>query len=56
MLQQLPDAQTSNDWRAGALRLLCLLAVGLSLAGCGRCGDFWFSSQIGACQKDSPRQ
>jgi hypothetical protein len=50
--------RTTNDWRARALRLLGLLALGMALAGCGRCGDFWSSSQsqIGACHSDPPRQ
>jgi hypothetical protein len=58
MPQQLPCGQTWNNRRAQALRLLCLLAVGISLAGCGRCGDFWSWSQgqIGACRSDAPRQ
>jgi hypothetical protein len=48
----------ANDWRARALRLLGLLAIGVSLAACDRCGDFLPSSQsqIGACHSDPPRQ
>jgi hypothetical protein len=58
MPQQLPSIQTTTDWRARALRLLCILAMGTALAACGRCGDFLSSSmgQIGACHSDSPRQ
>ena len=41
---------------AGALRLLCLLAMGTMLAACGRCGDFVGQSQIGACHSDPPPQ
>ena len=43
---------------ARALRLLCLLAMGATLAACGRCGDFLGSSQsqIGACHSDPPPQ
>jgi hypothetical protein len=41
-----------------ALRLLGLLAIGMTLAACDRCGDFLPSSQsqIGACHSDPPRQ
>jgi hypothetical protein len=58
MPQQLPHAQIATDWRARAVRLLCVLAMGMALAACGRCGDFLPSSQsqIGACHSDSPRQ
>jgi hypothetical protein len=50
--------RTTNDWRGRALRLLGLLALGVGLAACDRCGDFWPSSrsQIGACHSDPPRQ
>jgi hypothetical protein len=46
------------DWSVRALRLLGLLAIGLSLAACGRCGDFLPSSQsqLGACHSDPPPQ
>jgi hypothetical protein len=52
------QAEIPKDWRGRALRLLGFLAVGLSLAACGRCGDFLSSSQgqIAACHSDSPRQ
>jgi hypothetical protein len=58
MLQQPPHAQTATDWRVRTLRLLCILAMGMALAACGRCGDFLSSSQgqIGACHSESPRQ
>jgi hypothetical protein len=41
-----------------ALRIGCLLAAALTLAACGRCGDFWSLSQdtIGACHSDPPPQ
>jgi hypothetical protein len=50
--------RTTIAWRARALGLLGLLALGMALAACGRCGDFWPSSQsqIGACHSDPPRQ
>ena len=50
--------RTTNDWRVRALRLLALLALGMALTACDRCGDFWPSSpsQIGACHSDPPRQ
>jgi hypothetical protein len=45
-----------------AIRLLGVLAtialLGATLAACGRCGDFVWSSlgQIGACHSDAPPQ
>jgi hypothetical protein len=41
-----------------ALRVLGLLAIGMTLSACDRCGDFLPSSQsqIGACHSDPPRQ
>jgi hypothetical protein len=45
-----------------AMRLLTVLALvtilGTTLAACGRCGDFVWSSmgQIGACHSDAPPQ
>jgi hypothetical protein len=48
---------TTNNWHVRALRLLGVLAIGMMLAGCGRCGDWpWSQSQIGACHSDPPRQ
>jgi hypothetical protein len=51
-------SRSATDWRLRALRLLGLLAVGIMLSACDRCGDFWPSSQsqIGACHSDPPRQ
>jgi|EndMetStandDraft_8_1072994.scaffolds.fasta_scaffold214133_1 hypothetical protein len=38
-------------------RLLCVLALGMTLAGCDRCGDwFWTSSQVEACKGKLPPQ
>ena len=41
-------SRDANDWRARALRLLCVLAMGTMLAACGRCGDFLSSSLVPA--------
>jgi len=32
-----------------AIPLLVALALGLALAGCDRCGDFYWQGQIDAC-------
>jgi hypothetical protein len=50
--------RTTKERSGRALRLLCLLAVGTMLAGCGRCGEFWpwSQSQIGACHSDPQPQ
>jgi hypothetical protein len=52
------QALSRPDWRHWALRLLGLLAIGMTLSACDRCGDFLPSSQsqIGACHSDPPRQ
>jgi len=60
-LQERPAAWfrwTSRDWRGQTVRLLGVLLMGTLLAACGRCGDFWPSSQsqIGACHSDPPPQ
>jgi hypothetical protein len=49
---------TAKTRGAQALRLLAVLALGTTLAACGRCGDFLGSSQsqIGACHSDPPPQ
>jgi hypothetical protein len=66
MPQPPPRFQTAQDWRAQdwhaqdwcarALRLLCLLAMGATLAACDRCGNFLPTSlgQSGACHSDPP--
>jgi hypothetical protein len=50
--------RSASDWRHWAPRLLGLLAIGMTLSACDRCGDFLPSSQsqIGACHSDPPRQ
>jgi hypothetical protein len=52
------QALSRPDLGHRALRLLGLLAIGMTLAACDRCGDFLPSSQsqIGACHSDPPRQ
>jgi hypothetical protein len=50
-------ASSRRNWGGRALRLLGLLALAATLAGCGRCGDGpWTQSQIGVCHSDPPRQ
>ncbi len=34
---------------AQAIPLLAVLALGLALAGCDRCGDFFWQRQPGSC-------
>ena len=39
-------------------RLLCVLALGVSLAGCDKCGDWWFSpwrADSQACREQAPK-
>jgi hypothetical protein len=51
-------SMTTRDWRGQMVHLLGVLLMGTMLAACGRCGDFWPSSQsqIGACHSDPPPQ
>jgi hypothetical protein len=32
------------DWRRLAGRIACMVALGTLLAGCDKCGDWWWSS------------
>jgi hypothetical protein len=59
MLRRAGQVQEEAGASRTAIRLLAVLAMGTMLAACGRCGDFWPSSQsqIDACYKDrSPPQ
>jgi hypothetical protein len=35
--------------------LACLLAFGLTLSGCSKCGFWWDESRPGACKGDFPK-
>jgi hypothetical protein len=32
-----------TDWRRLAERIACMVALGALLAGCDKCGDWWWS-------------
>ena len=42
--------------RGQAGRIFCVIAVGMMLAACDRCGDFWSPTRSQACKSDLPRQ
>ena len=40
-----------TDWRRCVARLACVAALGALLAGCDKCGDWWWSRQdVQACK------
>jgi hypothetical protein len=46
------------DWRRTAGRIACLIALAALLAGCDKCGDWWWASASGepqACRKEAPK-
>jgi hypothetical protein len=46
------------DWRRRACRLALVVALGAMLAGCDKCGDWWFSPWRGdgqACREQAPK-
>jgi hypothetical protein len=45
------------DWRGKACRIACLIVLGALLAGCDKCGDWWWSSssQPEACRQQAPK-
>jgi hypothetical protein len=46
----------TTDWRSRARRIACLLALGTLLAGCDKCGDWWWSSaQSEVCRQQAPK-
>jgi hypothetical protein len=48
-----PSAKTAG---VGAARLLCVLALGAPLAGCDKCGDWWWApDQSQSCKYQAPR-
>jgi len=51
-------ATLTSDWRKRALRLACLVVLGATLAGCDKCGDWWFSPMRGdsqVCRDQAPK-
>jgi hypothetical protein len=37
------QAISTSGWRRRAARLACVVTLGAMLAGCDKCGDWWFS-------------
>ena len=51
-------ATTVTDWRTTTGRIALLIVLGAMLAGCDKCGDWWWASASGepqACRKDAPK-
>jgi hypothetical protein len=50
-------SKSALDCRALACRIACLIALGAMLAGCDKCGDWWYpgraESQV--CRDQAPR-
>ena len=44
------QATPTSEWRKRALRLACLVVLGAMLAGCDKCGDWWWSPMRGDSQ------
>jgi hypothetical protein len=39
-----------------SMRLVCVLALGMLLSGCDRCGDWWWApNQNQSCKGNAPR-
>jgi hypothetical protein len=45
-------------WRSRTARIACIIALGAMLAGCDKCGDWWWSpmrSDIQSCRDQAPK-
>jgi hypothetical protein len=41
-----------SDWRRWVARIACVAALGALLAGCDKCGDWWWSRPgVEACKQ-----
>jgi hypothetical protein len=48
--------RASITWRSKACRIACMLVLGALLAGCDRCGDWWWSAgQNNVCRQQAPK-
>jgi hypothetical protein len=45
----MPTTRTT-DWRKCAGRIACMIALATLLAGCDKCGDWWWSPMRGEAQ------
>jgi hypothetical protein len=51
-------AHSTSDWRKVARRLVCLAVLGVSLAGCDKCADWWWATPRGdsqVCRDQAPK-
>jgi hypothetical protein len=51
-------ATSVTDWRTASGRVALLIVLGAMLAGCDKCGDWWWASTSGepqSCRKEAPR-
>jgi hypothetical protein len=46
-----------TDWRKYAGRIACLVALATLLAGCDKCGDWWWSprGETLSCKDQTPK-
>ena len=49
-------ASPAIDWRKHAARIACLIVLGALLAGCDKCGDWWWGAQATqSCKNTLPK-
>jgi hypothetical protein len=47
---------SSADWRKFIGRIACMIALGGLLAGCDKCGDWWWGAQATqSCKNTLPK-
>jgi hypothetical protein len=47
-----------SGWRRATGRIACIIALGAMLAGCDKCGDWWWSPMRGesqTCRDQAPK-
>ena len=49
-------ASPAADWRKHAARIACMIVLGALLAGCDKCGDWWWGAQAAqSCKNTLPK-
>jgi hypothetical protein len=49
-------ASPAADWRKRATRVACMILLGALLAGCDKCGDWWWGAQATqSCKNTLPK-
>lgn len=58
MFPMIHRPSTTADLRSRACRILCAITLAALLAGCDKCGDWWWSPSQGhgqVCRPDTPK-